>query len=75
MKKFRYIWLVLIGITVFIFAGANYLVLNRGQEENGRLYRVEINRVCRELERGTDSISLESYPRIKIIVSLPKNVT
>ncbi len=75
MKKFRYIWLVLIGITVFIFAEANYLVLNRGQEENGRLYRVEINRVCRELERGTDSISLESYPRIKNIVSLPQNVT
>lgn len=75
MKKFRYIWLVLIGITVLIFTGANYLVLSRAQEESGRLYRVEINRVCQELERGTDTISLESYPRIKNIISLPQNVT
>lgn len=74
MKKFRYIWLVLIAITAFIFTGANYLFLSRAQEESGRLYRIEINRVCQELEKGTDTISLEAYPRIKNIVSLPQNI-
>lgn len=75
MKKFCYLWLVLIGITALIFAGANYLVLSRTQEDSGRLYRVEISRVCQELERGTDPISLEKYPRIKSVAALPKNTT
>lgn len=75
MKKFRWIWLLLIAVTVLVFAGANIIVWKWKNTESGRTYRVEINRVCRELEEGMDRVSLEEYPMIKGIIKLPEDAT
>lgn len=73
MKKFRVIWLLMIGVTVLVFTGVNIVVLGQDREENGRLYRVEINRVCRELEDGKDVASITGNEFITEIVRLPEN--
>lgn len=73
MKKFRIIWLLLIGVTVLVFAGVNIVVFGQNREENGRLYRVEINRICRELETGEGDVSLAEYDLITEIIELPEN--
>ncbi|WP_075720684.1 sensor histidine kinase [Roseburia sp. 499] len=75
MKKFRGIWLLLIGITILVFAGANIIVWNQKTGESGRTYRVEINRVCHELEEGNGNVSLEKYSEIKSIAMLPAEAT
>lgn len=75
MKKFQWIWLWLIGVTILVFAGANLMVLNGKYEDTGRYYRVEINRICRELEDGSENIDLEEYPGIKGIIVLSKEAT
>lgn len=75
MKKIRGIWLLLIGITILVFAGANIIVWNQKTGESGRAYRVEINRVCHELEEGNGNVSLEKYSEIKSIAMLPAEAT
>ena len=75
MIKFRGIWLLLIGITILVFAGANIIVWNQKTGESGRTYRVEINRVCHELEEGNGNVSLEKYSEIKSIAMLPAEAT
>lgn len=75
MKKFQWIWLSLIAVTVLVFTGANIMVWNQKTTESGRPYRVEINRICRELEEGSDTVSLEEYPMIKGIIRLPEAAT
>lgn len=75
MKKFQWIWLSLIAVTVLVFTGANIMVWNQKTTESGRTYRVEINRICRELEEGSDTVSLEEYPMIKGIIRLPEAAT
>ncbi len=75
MKKFQWIWLLLIAVTVLVFTGANIMVWNRKTTESGRAYRVEINRICRELEEGANAAALEEYPMIKGIIKLPEDAT
>ena len=66
---------MLIGITILVFAAANIIVWNQKTGESGRTYRVEINRVCHELEEGNGNVSLEKYSEIKSIAMLPAEAT
>lgn len=70
MKKFRYTWLLLIGVTVLVFIGANWIMLTWHTNEDGRLYRVEINRLCREIEKNSGEVSTEEYSFITGIYKL-----
>lgn len=72
MKKFRYIWLLLIGVTVLVFAGVNIAVFN-WQQEGGRTYRVAINRACQELKAGKEIAFIEQNSFITEIARLPEN--
>lgn len=73
MKNFQRIWALLIGVTVLVFIGANIMVWNQKKTANARTYRIEINRLCHELEKGSENVSLEKYSEIKKIVMLPTN--
>lgn len=64
MKSFNRIFILVIAIIVLIFAGVNvYIIIN--SEQNGRIYRVEANRIAQQIsEEGLDDISHSEYKYI-----------
>lgn len=59
MKSYNKIFIGVIAFTIFAFIAANAIMLNAGQSESGRPYRVEINRLARVIEEnGFESVDL-----------------
>ncbi len=59
MKAFNKIFAVVIAIIILIFVGSNLLLASSDNTDNGRPYRVEINRLALEIEQnGFDSIDI-----------------
>lgn len=52
MKAFNRIFAAVLAVTALFFAAANLILVSSGSEENGRPYRVEINRIAREIEQN-----------------------
>ncbi len=62
MKSFRRMMLVLVITVAAVFAVANVVLLRADSSETGRPYRVEINRLAREMEeKGLEAVDLSVY--------------
>lgn len=62
MKAFNKVFAAVFIIIVLIFFGANIALHNAEASENGRPYRVEINRIALEIEKnGFESVDLSAY--------------
>lgn len=70
MKKFRNIWITVIGIVLLLFIIVNLWLYGWEKQENGRLYKVELSRVYRQLEEGVKHMELEGLLYVKEITVL-----
>lgn len=57
MRAFNRIFAAVIAVMILIFAGANLFMAFNGDPEGGRPYRVEINRLAREIEENGGEIA------------------
>lgn len=57
MKDFRKLFIVVLGVMALLFIGANMLLISSVSEKGGRPYRVEINRLAKEIaEDGLENV-------------------
>lgn len=62
MKAFNRIFAAVIAVIIIIFIAANLFMISSDNTENGRPYRVEINRIALEIEHnGFDAVDLSQY--------------
>lgn len=71
MKSFNRIMIGIVFLLAAVFIGVNIFLSFRFREQDGRAYRVDINRLQNEIaEKGIDSINLKQYSCIKNIAVL-----
>ncbi len=69
MKAWRKIFAVIVVLTAVIFAGANLCLYHLKAPENGRPYRVEVNRIALQIEQGgLEDADLSSCRYVKAVV-------
>lgn len=62
MKAFNKIFAAIIAIIILIFIGTNLTLVFYDNDESGRPYRIEINRIALEIEQnGFDSADISDY--------------
>lgn len=62
MKAFNRIFTAVTAVIIIIFIAANLFMISSDNTENGRPYRVEINRIALEIEHnGFDAVDLSQY--------------
>lgn len=62
MKAFNRIFAAVIAVIIIIFIAANLFMISSDNTEDGRPYRVEINRIALEIEHnGFDAVDLSQY--------------
>ena len=75
MKTFNKIFVVIIIFLIASFAVANILALNVNNDNGGRPYRVEINRLANYIENhGVESIDLTRCDYVISVVSQENNI-
>ncbi|MDE6640097.1 MAG: HAMP domain-containing histidine kinase [Acetatifactor sp.] len=68
MKAWRKIFVVVMVLTAVIFAGVNLFLYYLKTPENGRPYRVEVNRIALQIEEGgPESVDLSLYQYVKAV--------
>ena len=68
MKSFNKIFLFVLIIILLVFAGANIFLISKANSDSGRPYRVEINRIAKQIEeKGIDSINLSDYSYVTAV--------
>lgn len=73
MKSFYKFYAVVIAVILFIFAAANSILLRIEKGGAGRPYRVEAERLVKEIEeKGLENISLSKYHYITNIEAIPQ---
>ncbi|MDE5589640.1 MAG: HAMP domain-containing histidine kinase, partial [Acetatifactor sp.] len=66
MKAWRKIFVVIMVLTAVIFTGANLFLYYLKTPENGRPYRVEVNRIALQIEQGgLESVDLSMHQYVK----------
>lgn len=77
MKAFNKIFICVILVISAIFFTANIIVINVTKSAGGRPYKVEISRLCNEIEKndGIDGIDLEKYEYVTAIEKLDGEIT
>jgi len=69
MKAWKRLSITVFAFIVFIFISVNFLLKNVASKENGRPYRVEINRIAIQIENnGLENVNLSKYKYVKNIV-------
>lgn len=62
MKSFRKIYFIVIAFLLLIFSGTNLFLSILEKSTEGKPYRVEINRIAKEIEKnGTENINFSQY--------------
>lgn len=70
MKAFNRIFTAVTAVIIIIFIAANLFMISSDNTENGRPYRVEINRIALEIEHnGFDAVDLSQY---KYVVNIER---
>lgn len=70
MKSYNKIIFTALALTIMIFAAANICMLSYGKN-SGRSYRVEANRIAREIEKkGAEDIDLSDYSMVTGVFAL-----
>lgn len=77
MKAFNKIFICVILVISAVFLTANIIVINVTKSAGGRPYKVEISRLCNEIEEndGIDGIDLEKYEYVTAIEKLDAEIT
>jgi len=77
MKAFNKIFICVILVISAVFLTANIIVINVTESADGRPYKVEISRLCNEIEKidGIDGIDLEKYEYVTAIEKLDGEIT
>lgn len=71
MKRLNQAFVYVVILFAAVIVGANYFLMSIAFNEDGRTYRVEINRLENEIEQyGIDSINLDNYSCISNITVL-----
>ena len=74
MKAWKQIIMIAFTAVIALFIGANILLLSSENQTTGRPYRVEINRIVREIEEnGLESVNLSEYEYVTHIESYGNN--
>lgn len=69
MKSFNKIFLFVLIVIAFVFVGTNTFLISQIDSDNGRPYRIEVNRIALQIEeKGIESISLNDYSYITAVV-------
>lgn len=71
MKTYRRLLVVVVIIIVAVFIACNVYILSLGENDSGRQYRVEAERVVKQIEQsGLDSLDLSKYSTITFVSAL-----
>lgn len=71
MKTYRRIFAAIVILIVAVFIACNAYILSLGENDSGRQYRVEAERVVKQIEQsGLDSLDLSEYSTITAVYAL-----
>lgn len=69
MKSFHKVYAVVILVLLLVFSGTNIFLFLSLEETDGRMYRVEVNRIVKEIERkGLEKLDLSGYEYVTNVV-------
>ena len=69
MKSFHKVYAVVVIALILIFSGINVLLFLSAKDTRGRVYRVEINRIVKEIrQKGLEHIDLSEYEYVTNVV-------
>ena len=69
MKSFNKIFLFVLIVIAFVFIGTNVFLISQINNNSGRPYRVEVNRIALQIEeKGIESIDLNDYSYVTKVV-------
>lgn len=70
MKSFRKLFAAVLVLLLLVIIAANVLMLHSGEEMTGRPYRVEISRICGQIEEtGFENIDLSGMEYVTNVIS------
>ena len=71
MRRWDKILLVTVCVIVAVIAGVNFLPLTEQEKTEGRMYRVEANRIIEKIEReGLSAVDVSEYDTITAVIPL-----
>jgi len=69
MKSFHKVYAVVVAVLVLFFSGTNILLFLSVKDTGGRIYRVEVNRIVKEIrEQGLENVDLSRYEYVTNVV-------